>query len=48
MAIRNTLLLCAAIVSGGGIAGMSMKDRPALAPTDASSSTSYTGAPAPM
>lgn len=47
MALRNTLLMCMAIIAGGGIAGMAMQPRPYLAPTDVGGSSSY-GSPAPQ
>jgi hypothetical protein len=45
MALRNTLLACAAIISGGGIAGMAMQQRPFLPSTDYASSSSSYGTP---
>jgi hypothetical protein len=39
MALRNTLLVCSAIVAGGGIAGVSMQPRPNLPAYDTSSNS---------
>jgi len=39
MALRNTLLVCAAIVSGGAVAGVATQPRPYLAPSDGASSS---------
>jgi hypothetical protein len=47
MALRNTLLMCMAIIAGGGIAGMAMQPRPYLAPSDATGSSSF-GSPVPQ
>ena len=47
MALRNTLLVCAAIIGGGAIAGTAMKSQSSLGPGYVSGSSDFSTPSAP-